>query len=73
VNEGLCKVSDFGCCVRGLVSTLLLFLSLLTVNVTKSPYFFEKQGVFSQKVGGFLGKGVGFIRISALSILKFRR
>ena len=26
----------------------------------KAPYFFEKQGVFSRKVGGFLGKGVGF-------------
>ena len=59
MNEGLCKVSDFGCCVRGLVSTLLLFLSLLTVNVTKSPYFFEKQGCFRKKWGAFWEKAWG--------------
>ena len=43
------------------MSALLLFLSVLTVNVTKKiPCFFEKQGMFSRKVGDFLGKAHHF-------------
>ena len=38
----------------------------------KAPYFFEKQGVFSRKVGGFLGKGVVFGRLQVVvSVLFF--
>ena len=63
MNEGLCKVSDFGCCVRGLVSALCLFFAVLTVNVTKKPpassknrgCFREKWGAFWEKVWGFGG------------------
>ena len=54
MNEGLCKVSDFGCCVRGLVSALCLFFAVLTVNVTKSP-------LLSVESGGLLGKRCGVL------------
>ena len=60
MNEGLCKVSDFGVWACGLVSALCLFFAVLTVSDTKKPLLLRETGVFSRKVGGFLGKGVGF-------------
>lgn len=59
MNEGLCKVSDFGCCVRGLVSALCLFFAVLTVNVTKSPLLLRETGGVFEKSGGLFGKRCG--------------
>ena len=68
MNVGLCKVSDFCGCARGVAAAFLLLLSILTVGVKtsaggvgwklgafdeKAPAFGGKRGAVGEKAGGY--------------------
>ena len=74
MNVGLCKVSDFCGCARGVAAAFLLLLSILTVCVKtgaggvgwKLGAFYEKAPAFGGKRGA-VGEKVATLKISSSS------
>ena len=82
MNVGLCKVSDFCGCARGVAAAFLLLLSILTVGVKtgaggvgwklgafdeKAPAFGGKRGAVGEKAGGYFFRMLVNCAISSFS------